>query len=164
MQEALEKLDVQRPADQDEQPDRCDDNGSDGRNTLQCSFVHDHFDAGRLIVTVVPLPTSLCTVSLPPCASTNDLTTLTPRPRPWRPNSYCPEACLVTSKPVKNVSPKRLSDASSIPRPVSATLIWTPSPLRLAATLIDPPSGVNLTALSRRWLSASRIFTESIST
>ena len=46
---------------------------------------------GKVITKVDPLPRSLATSTLPPCISTNALTMLSPRPRPRRPNSKCPE-------------------------------------------------------------------------
>src|ERR1700693_5750779 len=57
---------------------------------------------GRVSVNVDPWPSSLSTVTCPPCISTKALTTLRPRPRPRRSNSYTPEECRETSNRVEN--------------------------------------------------------------
>src|SRR5262245_56020126 len=52
-----------------------DDCGNDAESTAGC-------DARKVKRTVVPWPSSLSTVTLPPCSSTTRLTNASPRPTP----------------------------------------------------------------------------------
>src|SRR5688500_17380038 len=107
--------------------------------------------AGNRTVTLVPLPNSLITLTVPPCISTKDRTMLSPSPSPRRLYSKCPDECLLTSNPVKNRSPSLGRFAASIPTPVSLTTISTsPSSPLLADSAMIPSSGVNLIAFGTR--------------
>src|SRR5216683_5516496 len=103
-----------------------------------------HQHRGNVKVKVDPRPGSLSTQIRPPCNSTNFFARVRPRPVP---------SCLrVSSLPTWRNSSKMAGWSSgAMPIPVSMTAISTAPSVRLAFRLIRPPSGVNLTALDRRF-------------
>src|SRR6478609_10670963 len=102
---------------------------------------------GTVKLTVVPAPGLLSTQIRPLCCSTTAFAIASPSPAPRR-----AEGC-----PCQNGSKIRPTSAGSIPLPVSLTENCI-SPLDPAQpTLMVPPGGVNLRALSSRFVSTCRI-------
>src|SRR4051812_7544763 len=115
---------------------------------------HDHPPvlAGRVgndSVTVVPTPSVLATLMLPPCNSTMARLTTSPSPVP---GMTCRPTAAVTFEPRKNALNSRGRSAAGMPTPESATATLQPSPSApgQALTVTRPPLGVNLTALLTR--------------
>src|ERR1044071_441871 len=105
-----------------------------------------HQRLGSVNVKVDPRPGALSTQIRPPCSSTNFFARVRPRPVP---------SCLrVSSWPTwRNSSKIAAWSSGAMPMPVSVTAIST-MPFRwVAFRQIRPPSGVNLTALERRFSS-----------
>ena len=99
---------------------------------------------GSVKLNVDPWPTWLWTQIRPPCSSTNFLASVSPSPVP---------SCLrASSRPTwRNSSKIAAWSSGAIPTPVSLTAMVTTPSAAVAVRPTRPPSGVNFTALDRRF-------------
>ena len=102
--------------------------------------------SGKRTLTSVPRPMpSLATLTRPWCASVSRFTRARPMPRPAcrrRPPSSC----------CRNMSNRKGRNSAATPSPVSRTRTTAQSSSAVTAIVINPPAGVNLTALARMFL------------
>ncbi len=87
---------------------------------------------------------ALAAATVPPCSSTSRFTSVSPRPRP-------PRARSIACGPCTNTSNAWGSRSGAKPLPVSRTRSTARSPARSTRTLMRPPAGVYLSALSTRF-------------
>src|SRR5579871_6898090 len=120
------------------------------RHAASCDVLGRGFDrmrsGGNTSVAVVPIPTSLSSLNVPPWISTIERTKVSPKPVPsWRRFkllSACSKGWSTRSKSL-----------FEIPIPESETEIENCVSSHCAVTEIEPPAGVNFTALPSRFRS-----------
>src|SRR5262249_52412194 len=104
---------------------------------LRCAF----WSIGKSQVTVVPLPTTESTRTLPPCSSTKERTSDRPRPAP-----RCREPCEWLSNQSNTLS----FTSAGMPGPRSLTAKITRCSVRRALIVTAASCGENPTALASR--------------
>src|SRR6185369_7180888 len=104
---------------------------------LRCAF----WSIGKSHVTVVPLPTTESTCTLPPCSSTNERTSERPRPAP---------RCREPLEWLSNQSNTLSLTSDGMPGPESVTAKTTRCSLRRALMVTVASCGEKPTALASR--------------